>query len=60
MPFRPVIDEGGVQTGFDAGDPALVDIGLFLFPGRNFDVQVIQILPVHAGNTQLLGLSCVD
>ncbi|MNM69398.1 hypothetical protein D3C81_809920 [compost metagenome] len=54
------IDEGSFEAGFDAGDAALVDVGLFLLAGARFDVEVEQALAVDQGNAQLFGLSCVD
>ncbi len=32
MPLRAVFDECGFETGLDAGYPAFIDIGFFLFP----------------------------
>ena len=55
-----VFDEAGFQRGLDPGDAALVDVGLLLFLGRNFDIEVEQVLAVHDGHTQLFTLSRVD
>jgi len=55
-----VFDEAGFQAGFDPGDAALVDIGLFLFTRGGFDIQVKQVLAIHDGHTQLFTLSRVD
>ena len=60
MTLRAVIDEAGFQGGFDAGDPAFVDIGLFLFAGRNLDVEIVEVLSVDDGHAQLFALSRVD
>ncbi len=54
-----VFDEGRFEAGFEPGDPALIDIGLFLFPGRGFDIEVDQPLAVDHGHAQLFFLSCV-
>ena len=35
------IDKCGLQAGFNAGDTAFVNIGLFLDPGTILDIQVI-------------------
>ena len=32
--LRAVVDEAGFERGLDAGDPAFVDVGFFLFAGR--------------------------
>ena len=34
MALRAVVDEAGFERGLDAGDPAFVDVGFFLFAGR--------------------------
>ena len=58
--FGAEIDKGGFEGGFHAGDLAAIDIGFFLFPGTGFDVQVVQALSIHQGDTQLFGLGRVD
>ena len=55
-----VIDEAGFEAWLDAGDPALVDVGLLLFRGRDFDVEVVEALAIDQCNAQLFCLSCVD
>ena len=60
MAATAVFDEGRFQRGLDAEDPALVDVGLLLFLRRLLDVDVIQRLAIHDGNTQLFSLRCVD
>lgn len=60
MAATAILDEGGFQRGLDAEDPALVDVGLLLFLRRLFDVDVIQRLAIHDGNTQLFSLRGVD
>ncbi len=60
MPFGTEVNEGSFETGLDAGDLALVDVGFFLFAGTGFDVQIKQALAVDQCDTQLFGLSCVN
>mgnify|MGYP001828471777 CR=1 FL=1 len=60
VPVGAVIHKGRLQAWFDPGDLARVDIGLFLFQGGGFNVKIIQSLPVHECNPQLLRLSRVD
>ena len=55
-----VFDEGRLQRRFQPGDAALVDVGLLLFPGRLFDVDVVQVLAVDDGHAQLFGLRGID
>ena len=59
MSFSAVINKSRFQTGLNAGDFSFIDVGLFLFVSRAFDIQVVQTLSIHKGNTQLLLLSCV-
>ncbi len=58
--FRAEFDKTGVETRLDAGDPALVDIGFFLFLGGHLDVEVQENLAIGDGDAQLFGLSRVD
>jgi hypothetical protein len=58
--FRAVVDESRFETGFDPGYPALVDVGFLRFPGRDFDIEVIDPLAVDQRYAQLLFLGCVD
>ncbi len=60
MAAATVFNEGRFQRGLDAEDPALVDVGLLLFLRRLLDVDVIQRLAIHDGNTQLFSLRGVD
>src|SRR5690606_4589280 len=55
-----VLHEGGLQRGLEAGDAALVDVGLLLFLRRLFDVDVVQGLAVDDGHAQFLCLRGVD
>ena len=55
-----VVDEAGFEAGFDPGDAAFVDVGFFLFPGRYFDVEIVDSLSINQCDAQLLFLSCVD
>src|SRR5690606_22437042 len=55
-----VLDEGGFKRGLDAGDAALVDVGLFLFLGGLLDVDVVQVLAIDDGDAQFLCLRRVD
>ena len=58
--FGAVFDEAGFQRGFDPGDAAFVDIGLFLLFGGNLDVEIVERLAIDNGHAQLFTLSCVD
>ena len=58
--FGAVFDEAGFQGGLDAGDAALVDVGLLLLPGRDLDVEVVERLAIHHGHAQLFRLSRID
>ena len=60
MALGAIVDEGRLQAGLDAGDGAFVDIGLFLFASRGFDIQVEEFLAIDDGHPQLFRLSCVD
>ena len=55
-----VFNKRSFQRWLKASDAALVDVGLFLFPGRLFDVDVVQALAIDNGYAQLFLLSCVD
>jgi hypothetical protein len=55
-----VVDEGGLEAGFDASDAALVDIGLLLFARRNFDGEIVELLSVNEGDAQFFLLRRID
>ena len=57
VPLFTVVDERGLEAGLDAGDDALVDVALALFPGGRLDVEVDQFLSFDDGDAQffLLG-----
>src|SRR5690606_16095164 len=44
------------QAGFDPGNAAFVNIGLFLFAGRDFDVQIVKLLAINHCHPQLFRL----
>src|SRR5690606_33410539 len=58
--FCAEVDEGGFKAGFDAGDAALVDIGLLLFSGPGLDVQVEQTLAIDECDAQLFWLGRIN
>ncbi len=60
MTLGTVVYKCGFKAGFDAGDFAFVNVRFFLFVSRTFDIQIVQTLPIHKGDTQLFLLSCVD
>ena len=60
MAFRAEIDEGGFQAGLDPADDALVDVGLFLLPGRNLDVKVVEFLAIHQRDPEFFRLRGID
>jgi hypothetical protein len=55
-----VVDEAGFERGLDAGDHALVDVGLALFAPGGFDVDVDQFLTVDDGYAQFFLLRGVE
>ncbi len=58
--FAAVVDERGLQAGFDAGDDTLVDVALALFLAGGLDVKVDQLLAVDDGNPEFFRLGCVE
>ena len=60
MAFSAEVHEGGFQGGFYPGDLAFVDVGLFLFAGSVFDIQVIQPLAVDQCHPNLFRVSGVN
>ena len=58
--FSAEVHEGGFQGGFYPGDLAFVDVGLFLFAGSVFDIQVIQPLAVDQCHPNLFRVSGVN
>ena len=54
------IDERGFEARLDPRDATFIDVGFFLFPGGNFNRQIVKLLAVHQSDAQLLCLSCVD
>jgi hypothetical protein len=59
MAFGAIFDEAGFKGLFDASDAAFVDVGLFLFAGRDFDIKIVKRLAIHDGHTQLFTLSAL-
>ncbi len=59
LAFGAVVDEGGFQAGFDAGDFALVDVPFLLLIGGGFDIEVEEFLAVDNRHAQLFRMSCV-
>ena len=57
--LRAVVDEAGLERGLDARDPAFIDVGFFLFPGRYLDTQVKEFLSINQSDPQLFLLSCI-
>ena len=55
-----VVDEGSFEGRFETGDAAFVDVGLFLDAIAVFDIEVIQLLTIDEGDTQLFFLSRVN
>ena len=60
VPFRPVFDERGFETGLHPGDFPLVDARLALAARGDLDVEVVEELPVHHRDPALLGLGRID
>ena len=48
-----VIYEARLEARFDPSDAAFVDVRLALLSGRYLDVEIIELLAVHHGHTQL-------
>jgi hypothetical protein len=55
-----VIDEGGLEGGFEPDDAALVDVGLLLLFRGLLDVDVVQGLTIDDRHAQLFGLRGID
>ena len=55
-----VFDEGGLERGFEPRDAAFVDVGLFLFLGRTFDIDVVERLAVDDRDAQFFCLRRID
>ena len=55
-----VVDETGFERGLDAGDPAFVDVGFFLFAGGELDAEIVKFLTINQSDAQLFLLSCID
>jgi len=55
-----VIDKRRLETGLDAGDLGLVDVGLPLFASGRLDVEVDQLLTIDDGDAQLFGLRRIE
>jgi len=55
-----IFHEAGFKRRFDAGDAAFVDVGFLLFARSQLDTQVIKLLSINQGNSQLFLLSCID
>ena len=60
MALGAVVDESGLEAGLDAGDAALVDVRLLLFPGGNLDRKVVKLLAVNEGDAQFFLLRRID
>ena len=60
MALCAIVDEGGLETRLDAGDPTHVNIGFLQLPAGSFDVEVVELLAIHNGHTQLFWLSRVN
>ena len=60
VPVGAVVHKRGFQTGLDAGDAALVDVGFLLFAGWSFNVEIVELLAVHERHAQLFLLSRID
>ena len=60
MALCTIVDEGRFQARLNACDFAFVDVGFFLFVTWAFDIQIIQTLPIHKGDSQFFLLNCID
>ena len=60
MAVCTVLDESGVQAGFDPRNAALVDVGFLLFPRLALDIKIKQPLAIDHRYAQLFFLSCID
>ena len=54
-----VTDKAGLETGFNAGNDALVDVAFTLFTAGDFNVKVDKLLPVDDGNPKFFGVCCI-
>ena len=60
MTVGAIVDEGGFKAGFDTGDAALVDVGLFLDAVAVFDVEVVKTLAIDQSYPQFFFLRGID
>ena len=60
MARRAIFHERSLETRLDARDPAFIDIGFFLFPGRDLNRKVVEFLTIDECNSQFFFLNCVD
>ena len=60
MAFSAIVDKTSLQAWFYAGNLTLVDIGFFLFPRRDFHVQIVKLLTIDHGHAYFLFLDCID
>ena len=54
-----IVNESRFKAGFDASDFTFVNIGFFLFPAREFNIEVVEALAIYHSDAQLLFLGCV-
>ncbi len=60
MSFVTLVYKGGIETGLNPRNLALVNIGLFLCPGCDLYIEIYKFLAINHGHAQLLVLSCID
>lgn len=60
MTLGAIIDKSGFQAWFYAGNPAFINVGLFLFMAWAFNIQVVQFLAIDQGNTDFFFLRCIN
>lgn len=60
MALFAVVDEARFETRLDAGDDALVDVGLAGFAAGRFDVDVDELLPVDDAHARLFGVRGIE
>ena len=60
MPLLAVVDEARLQTRFDAGDHALVDVALAGLAPRRLDVDVDQLLTIDDRHPQLFRVRGIE
>ena len=60
MTIAAVFDEGGLQAGLYPGDLGEVDVAAKLALRTGFEIEFLNLAPVHDGDPGLLGMRRID